>query len=272
MAEVLHNVRVSTFLHLLLTLIHRSFALLRMTLQTTKALLLVLTAFAFAAGCSSEPEVTRGPPEGWTADGDRWWRAGADTSGAFRDLGSLQSMGVKGADITYAVSMALAERKSTAVRQLSRAVKVSLLPIFRNEPEIVDSLFERHVVPRIEKADLDRAPDHLVDRFKAEGYRILARHFREPRTVLSLGTDVPIVYPDSLREAGVTGRVRMQVRLNAEGEPVALQLIDGVHPVLDDIAMEATTRMRWQPAYLLETGKSRPVPSWVRFTVNFQTG
>ncbi len=234
------------------------------------ALALASTVLTFVA-CRPEVQAPTGPPEGWVMDGDRWWRSGADTSGAFRDLETLQSMKVKGAELTYSASLALARDRRTATRQLSRAVKVSLLPVIRNEPGVVDSLFERHVVPRIEEADFNRSPDQLVEKYKKEGYRILARHFREPRATKSLGTDVPIAYPDSLREAGVTGRVKMQVRVDTAGAPVAIELLQSLHPVLDTIAMRAVTEARWQPAYLLRVGKSDPIPSWVRLDLNFRT-
>ncbi len=230
----------------------------------------VATSGVFA--CSTSSKYEPGPPDGWTSEGTRWWRAGVDTSRAFRDLESLSAMGVKNAEITYASSMSLSRQKDLALRQLSRAVKTSLLPVFRNHPDVVDSLFERHAVPRLAEADLSRPPDRLVDKYKKEGYRILARHFREPRIVVSLGEDVPVVYPDSLREAGVTGRVPLQIYVDKSGEPAAIMLLDSVHPVLDDIAMNATTRVRWQPAYVLIVGKSRPIDAWVRFTVNFATG
>ncbi len=242
-----------------------------MQTQSNRPIVVVLAILiTVSLACSSEPTRVAGPPSGWEADGEVWWRVGADTSGAFRDLETLQSMRVKDAELTYAANMSLSRQRPMAVRQLSRAVKISLLPIIRNEPEVVDSLFERHVVPRIRDADFNRDPEKLVDKYKKEGYRILARHFREPRTIVNLGTDVPVVYPDSLRESGIGGRVVIQVRLNSDGEPVALKLLEPVHPVLDEIAMDATTKIRWQPAYLLIVGKSDPVPSWVRFTVNFQ--
>lgn len=243
-----------------------------MTISFTRLLVITSTAAVLSfAACRPEPQAPAGPPEGWATDGDRWWRSSADTAAAFRDLETLQSMQVKGADLTYSADLALARDRGTATRQLARAVKVSLLPVLRNEPEVVDSLFERFVVPRIEEANFSRSPDDLVEQYKKEGYRILARHFREPRATKRLGTDVPITYPDSLREAGVTGRVKMQVRVDTAGAPVAVELLQSVHPVLDTIAMRAVTEARWQPAYLLRVGKSDPIPAWVRLDLNFQT-
>ncbi len=236
--------------------------------RTTAAAILLAGLFA---GCASETPFAPGPPEGWAASGARWYQAGLDTAGVFRDLSTLESMSVKGAEITYSATVDLSRQHGMAVRQLSRAVKLSLIALFRNEPQVVDSLFERLVVPKIVDADLSREPEYLVDRYKKEGYRTIARHFREPRTTVQLGRDVPVQYPDSLRKSGVSGEVDLQVYVNEAGEPAAIEKLQGVHPVLDDIAMKATTQVRWEPAYLLRVGKSYPIPSWVRFSVNFRS-
>jgi TonB family protein len=151
-------------------------------------------------------------------------------------------------------------------------VKRGLLRLYRNQPEVIDSLFERVVVPRIERAELTADTRSDIDRITQDGYRALNNNFQEPRATRRLGEDVQVVYPDSLREQGIGGRVRMQVYLNDDGEPVAIQLLDGVHPVLDQIAMQATTEMRWRPAYVMHRGRWVELPSWARFNINFATG
>lgn len=223
------------------------------------------------AGCATpaEPPAPMGPPEGWLAEGDRWWMPGVDTARAFRNLESLQTMGVMGEDLVFGANLPAEMQRTLVARQLGRAVEQSLIRIIRNEPEVVDSLFERYVFPKIAGARLGDDLQKEVSRFKREGYKILRQHFLEPRTLLHLGTDIPVPYPDSLRTHGVKGKVQVQAYLDAEGRPVAVQLLEGVHPVLDVIGMRATTEMRWQPAYLLRGGKSRPFPSWTRFRVNF---
>jgi hypothetical protein len=242
-----------------------------MRTSLSSVLRLALVSLLFTAGCSSDPAFRPGPPDGWVADGSRWFLSGTDTSGVFPDLSSLESMSVVGAERVYSANAELSRRHSVALQQLSRAVKQALIPLIRNEPNVVDSLFEKLVVPKLDDADLNREPNQLVERYKKEAYRTLARHFREPRATVMLGTDVPVIYPDSLREAGITGDVDLQVYINDSGEPAAIEKLQGVHPVLDDIAMNATTKVRWQPAYLLRVGKSYPIPSWVRYSVKFRT-
>ena len=218
------------------------------------------------AGCSSE-SAQIGPPADWnTADG-RWWQEEADTSMAFRDLSSLATMGVEEKK-TYQASLQGVNRE-----QFGRAVKQELVPIYRHGPKTLDSLFVQYVQPMIQEAALEGDVRAKVNEFRSRGVKALREHFREPRTKLSLGQDVPIIYPDSLRRPETSGRVEMQIYMNAEGEPLAIRKLRSVHPTLDAIAMNAATRMRWQPAYLLQDGEWVPQACWTRFTVNFsQTG
>lgn len=206
--------------------------------------LLLLLLLAPTACAPAEPDVPAGPPEGWQAEGDRWWRAGVDTARAFRNLEDLGQMGV-------------AEGSSFEL-----AVKNSLIELFRNDPERIDSLFARFVAPKL-------AGGGDVEAFKREGYGALRTQFREPRTAKALGADIPVPYPDSLRQKQVSGAVRTQVYLDAEGQPQAVEVLEGVHPVLDAIALRATTEMRWSPAYHFRNGSWQAQPAWVRFNVRF---
>ena len=215
------------------------------------------------AGCSSGDGARTEAPAGWETAEGRWWQTGIDTTQAFRNLESLQAMGVS--QQAYVASVQGVNRD-----QFTRAVKQELLPLYRNHPQIVDSLFQDEVRPLIEEADLSGDLKKTLDEYKNRGYKALSKHFREPRTETSLGEDVPIVYPDTLRTAETSGAVEMQIRLNAEGAPESIKLLEPVHPTLDAIAMNAATRMRWQPAYLLVDDEWQPVPSWVRFSVRFQ--
>lgn len=215
--------------------------------------------------CGSQHEFDPGPPSGWEGEEGRWWQEGVDTSVAFRDLQSLPTMGVD--------RIPNVPGTNPAVRAMvAQNVKQGLLRLYRNQPEVIDSLFDAHVVRLISEADVSGDRAELSDQLQQDGYRSIGRHFQEPRTRLTLGDDVPVIYPDSLRRQGISGRVSMQVYLNEEGEPLAVMLVDGVHPVLDDLAMEATTEMRWRPAYLMRRGNWLAIPSWARFNINFTTG
>lgn len=220
--------------------------------------------------CASEQGADLGPPQGWVrGDDGRWWREGVDTTGLFRNLESLESMSIRHEPVTYAGSQALAMRSGVGHEQLERSVKQSLIRLYRNEPVVVDSLFERFVAPRIAEADLSGDLAAARERFKREGYRLISNNFQEPRVARQLGKDIPVSYPDSLREQQVNGKVRTQVYIDAEGIPQAIELIEGVHPALDAIALRATTQMRWRPAYLMRNGNWKPIPSWVRFNIDF---
>ena len=224
--------------------------------------LLLIVALA-AMGCSSGDEARTEAPAGWETAEGRWWTSSADTSVVFRNLESLQSMGVTQED--YVASIQGVNRD-----QFARAVRQELVPLYRQSPEVVDSLFQDEVQPLIAEAELSGDLQDLLDEYRNRGYKALSKHIREPRTQTSLGEDVPVAYPDSLRNPETSGAVRMQIRLNEEGEPQAIQRLERIHPTLDAIAMNAATRMRWQPAYLLVDGDWQPIPSWVRFSVRFQ--
>lgn len=237
----------------------------------------VLGLIIWGTGCG--PGFTPGPPDGWVSNGAeeqalRWWQAGVDTAGVFRNLETLPGMGIAEPTQTYAANQQLARRTGQLEEEFANAVKRSLIRLYRNEPEAVDSLFEAYVVPKIEQTDLQSGAElrGQVEEFKRTGYETIRKYFREARTILSLGEDVPVIYPDSLRAKGVGGEVRMQAYIDDEGTPQAVELLESVHPVLDNLAMTATTQMRWQPAYLLNKGQWRPIPSWVRFRVRFNAG
>ncbi len=228
---------------------------------------LVLAALLLlAAGCEAEEKADLALPSGWEQSGARAWRPAVDTTRAFRPLESLREMQIAGTDGTVLVP----GRGGVVESQVVQAVKRSLLPLYRNEPQIVDSLFDRFVLPELRQNPLQTgAAKPYVEQYRRRGYELIRSHFREPLAATRLGTDVPVVYPDSLSENGVAGSVRMQVFLDDEGVPQAIQLLEGVHPVLDAVALRATTEMRWRPAYLLRKGSWHAIPAWVRFNVAF---
>lgn len=237
-------------------------------------LIVILSSGLLLSGCRDpESHIPLETPKGWAGNTTIWWQAAADTSGAFRRLDTFRDMGIPGShllsmtiDGNAAADMELAQRK------FNMYVKESLIELFRNQPEIVDSLFEKFVAPNIVASDLGGDVQPLVKEQQRRAYQILSRHFRYPRTITRLGEDIPISIPDSLRDQEISGVVFIQIALNKEGVPIALTKLEGVHPVLDRIAMRAMTDMRWQPAYVLRGGRSRPIPSWTRMKVRFGPG
>ena len=206
-----------------------------------------LLALAVLAGCETAPDL--GPPPGWNADGlERWWQEGVDTSVAFRDLETFEAMN-------------LSERPDGKRTEgpAHRNIQQNLIALYRNQPEVVDSLFGVIAVPLIDEQAQEADRDDLVQEINRE----LNRVFFYPRPAPD--QEVSISYPDSLRQAGVGGSVKMQVYLSEEGEPLAIKLVDSVDPTLDAIAMRATTQKRWSPARL----RSGPMRSWVRSVLAF---
>lgn len=224
-------------------------------------------ACVFLWACSPSGPYEFGPPDGWQADGTVWWRGGTDTTGTLKNLETLEAMGVVKADFVYASSPAIARQRSVRNEQYKYALKRELIEIFRNEPAVVDSLFEAYVVPLIEQATFTDNVDDDLMRLKREGYKKIRRHFREPFVLT--GDGLQLTHPDSLAEQGIGGRVSVQLHVDVEGKPVSIELIKSVHPVLDDITMRVAAGSEWQPAYLLQGGKSNPIPSWARYNLNF---
>lgn len=185
---------------------------------------------------------------------------------------TIDDLGVEDEDVVFLAPGEVAALRRNDRSQFERAVKRSLIRLYRNEPVIVDSIFVAHIRPMLDDVKFTNDPVQDIEKFKQKAYKTMReRYFREPRTKLELGTDVPIVYPDSLREKGIDGAVVLQVRLDASGAPLSVELIKQVHPVLDQIAMEATTRMRWLPAYVMKKKDWQPVPSWARFRIAFSS-
>jgi len=222
------------------------------------------------AGCQQETAEPLQWPKGWQGNSTYWWQATADTTGLYRDLSSMESMGVPGTELlTMRIDAANAVQMQMAQAKFNQYVKESLIELYRNEPHIVDSLFDRFVVPRLEGVDLTGDVQQRVGRQQTVAYRTLSRHFRYPRPITRLGEDIPIVVPDSLKNQEINGVVFIQVALNKEGVPIALKKLESVHPTLDRIAMIAMTQMRFSPAYVLRGGMSQEIPSWTRMKVRF---
>ncbi|MDX1530862.1 MAG: energy transducer TonB, partial [Rhodothermales bacterium] len=178
---------------------------MRRSLLALVPLLLVLSA-----GCGGGGGAQFEPPPGWNAEGlERWWQEGVDTSVAYRDLDSLAAMGV------------LSEGGPT-----HRNIQRHLAPLYRNHPEIVDSLFQAVVVPRIESGEAMQDREAFLDDIS----RQLTRTFQYARPLTEQPDEARVVYPDSLREAGVAGRVVMQVYVSEAGETLAIEKIEGVNP------------------------------------------
>ncbi len=233
-------------------------------------IILILTIGASIAGCGQEENIPVSTPKGWYGNSTIWWQVGADTTNAYRALETMEDMGVPGSfllsltiDGTSDTEMELAQRK------FNQYLKESLIELFRNEPELVDSLFEKYVVPKISGINLEGDVQPLIKEYKGVAYQILIRHFRYPISITKLGLEIPIQVPDSLKGKGISGAVFLQIALNKEGVPKAIKKLDGLHPTLDRIAMRAMTQMRWKPAYILKNGQFRPTPSWARMRVLF---
>ena len=210
----------------------------------------LLAALALAACAEPGPPAT--PPEGWTAEGDRWYLPGTDTDAAFRDLSSVGAMGV------------VREDEPEFVQWFQRQME----ELYRTNPEVVDSVFGAEFLPSVRDGipagdDYATASTGLVRRVQGEFYqRYNPAQFTAPAETAAL--------PDSL--AGASGEVVVQVYVNEAKEPVAVRLLEGTGTGLDAIAMRRAVEGTFTDAWVRRTaGQSAGtnVPNWVRVTTRF---
>ena len=95
----------------------------------------LLVGLFLVVGCGGGGSPTA-PPDGWETTDMRWWKSGVDTSQAFPNLDSLTTMGV------IDKKMGTMQSGNITREQFNVAIKQSLLKLYRNNPMIVDSLFE----------------------------------------------------------------------------------------------------------------------------------
>jgi hypothetical protein len=226
---------------------------------TFTGLLLVLT------GCGGGPDPAA-PPSDWNATETRMWAPDVDTSEVFRNLSSLEAMGILEEGGTLSSG-------SISQEQFQRAVKQNLLELYRSNPTVVDSLFEEHAVPVLEGAELGsdaveegKIKQKLLDKYSQKALKAIDEHYEQP--IIQEGiTGLP--YPDSLRTEENSGRVEVQVHVTADGTVNAVEVVEGTHPTLNAIIMRAAaTETTWNPAYVTEGGEQTPYPGWGRLSTN----
>ena len=216
------------------------------------ALVLLLSA------CDSGLEI--GPPADWQADGDRYWAPGADTEAAFRDLSSIDAMGV-----------------ATDASDFQRWSQDRLVELFRSNPEVVDSVFDADFAQALQEGvaasgDDDATRDRLLNDVKRDFYQRY-NNSRKQQTQL--------VLPDSL--ARLSGDVVLDVYVRQDDAlaeagdeypfvPVAIQVVEGTGTGLDLAAVGDAARARYTSAWV-RTGPGNsagvPVRNWVRITRSF---
>jgi hypothetical protein len=219
------------------------------------------------AGCGGGGSNPAAPPSGWNATETRMWAPDADTAAVFRNMSSLETMGILDGEVTLSAG-------SISQEQFRMAVKRSLVELYRSNPTIVDSLFEEHAVPVLQDADLgaDVVQDgevkkKVLDKYRKKAFQAVQDHYEQPKIQQGI-TGLP--YPDSLRTEENSGRVEVQVHVTAEGTVNAVEVVEGTHPVLNAIIMRAAaTETTWNPAYVTEGQNQTPYPGWGRLSTNF---
>ncbi len=218
------------------------------------------------AGCGNGEDPTA-PPSGWNASENRMWKEGVDTSKVFRDLNSLSSMGVLEKEFTLSSG-------GLTQKQFENAIKRSIKKLYRNNPVLVDSLFEEHAASKLADADLSgtvieggQLKPELLNEYKKKAFQTIKDYYRQP--TLQEGVS-GITYPDSLRQANVTGTVRLQMHIDSTGAVDAIEVVESVHPTLDAIAMKAGTKTVWEPGSVRKGDEWVSRAGWGRTPVPFR--
>jgi TonB family protein len=86
--------------------------------------------------------------------------------------------------------------------------------------------------------------------------------FRPP----TLLADSPAEYPPELAAERVTGAVKLDLLVDDAGEVESATLVEGAHPLLNESALHAATRLRFTPATL----NGQPVPVRIGFEYRFE--
>lgn len=79
-------------------------------------------------------------------------------------------------------------------------------------------------------------------------------------------TDEPLPYPVSLKGSGIQGKVILQVVIGEDGCTESVKIVRKLHSELDQIAMQAVSSWKFQPA--LKDGK--PVKIMVQVAAMFK--
>lgn len=194
------------------------------------------------------------------------WHQDADTSKVFQDLSSLSSMGIQDAGPSLTAG-------SITQEQFQKAIKQSLEELYRSNPTVVDSLFETYAVPELKNVDLGsdvveggELKSKVLEKNRSVAFKAIDQHYEQPKMQKGI-TDLP--YPDSLRTEENSGRVQVQVHVNADGEVDAVEVVEGTHPTLNAIIMKAATETTWNPAYVTENQEQVPRGGWGRISANF---
>ncbi|MEM1118671.1 MAG: hypothetical protein AAF845_20695 [Bacteroidota bacterium] len=212
-------------------------------------------AAALVFSACAEPEPPAVPPEGWTAVSETEWHApGVDPEVAFRDLSTIEAMGV------------VQEGESEFVRWFQER----MTDLYRTHPERVDSVFTAEFLPLVRQGlpdseDYGPAAEAFVNQVKRDFFQRYNAARYDP-------VDTPLAIPADLTE--VSGQAVMQVYVNEAKEPVAVKLLEGTDTRLDQIAMRRAIEAEFTDAWVRETaGRSagKNIDNWVRVTSTFGT-
>ncbi len=76
-----------------------------------------------------------------------------------------------------------------------------------------------------------------------------------------------VEYPESARHLGLDGKVKLLLHIDRDGNVYKVEVLAGLHPILDRAAMAAARAARYEPA---KDSRGRPMASTATVTVRFE--
>ncbi len=99
----------------------------------------------------------------------------------------------------------------------------------------------------------------LIEEPEGEIYRI---YENAPKVT----TKVDPVYPEAAKQLGIEGTVFLELVVEIDGSVSRVRVVKGVHPLLDEAAVNAAYQMKFTPAM----SRDIPVRAYVTFPVTFR--
>lgn len=207
---------------------------------------------AFSTGCS-EPNPSE-PPEGWVSEGDRWWHADADTVGVFRDLSSIDAMGVERAEGEY-----------------GRYIQDQLEPLYVSNPDVVDSLYVNVVASVIEEANRDgRDAPSVVEELSRELRSLYRQPIADPAEAVNV--DFPPDFSGG-RSVIVVHVVPVADSEESEARADAAWVVESVGSEVDAQLLANAARRNYFSGWVIidpRTNANRTIGGWIRLGRTFE--
>lgn len=164
------------------------------------------------------------------------------------------------------------ERTSLKSNRAEEAPPSEPVPIVTGLPLTSDQLVDGGMAVRVGNTDAPGYDADVADPGALKGFAGGGAGGGTGQVVVNPDVEAELLrafqppYPANMKTQGVEGRVLLRVTVLSNGRAGKVEILSGVHPDLDRVAMEAIQRFRWRPARRL----GKPVESEVRIAIRFE--